>query len=103
MDPDLIDELADRLDTVPELAGIRNEVIAETLATMVQHAGPEHVDAVMVDGRWLLRDGRILAFDDAAVLRDAADAATMLHERAAAGLSLLRTAMPGLAVHFRRG
>jgi 5-methylthioadenosine/S-adenosylhomocysteine deaminase len=73
-----------------------------SLDTLVQHAGPEHVDAVMVDGRWLLRGGTILAFDEAAVLREASAAAAMLHERVAADLTSLRGEMPGLAAQFLR-
>jgi 5-methylthioadenosine/S-adenosylhomocysteine deaminase len=72
-----------------------------SVATLVQHAGPEHVDAVMVDGRWLLRGGTILAFDEAAVLGEAGAAAATLRERTAAPMATLRTAMPGLAADFR--
>jgi hypothetical protein len=35
---------------------------------VVQHASGAAVAAVMVEGRWVFRDGRILAFDEAAVL-----------------------------------
>jgi 5-methylthioadenosine/S-adenosylhomocysteine deaminase len=90
-------------DLVLVRAGDAGTVAGEaSLATLVQHAGPEHVDAVMVDGNWLLRGGRILAFDEAAVLRDAGTAAAMLRERVAIDLTLLQAAMPGLAAHFRR-
>jgi 5-methylthioadenosine/S-adenosylhomocysteine deaminase len=39
-----------------------------TLPHLVQHAGAEAVAAVMINGAWVLRDGRILAFDEPAVL-----------------------------------
>ena len=61
---------------------------------LVQHAGPEHVRSVMVDGRFVLRDGAILAFDEAAVLREAAMQIALLRERVAPGLEVLRAAMP---------
>jgi 5-methylthioadenosine/S-adenosylhomocysteine deaminase len=73
-----------------------------SLATLVQHAGPEHVDAVMIDGRWVLRGGRVLAFDEAAVLREAAAAAATLRERVAAALTPLQAEMPALAAQFLR-
>jgi 5-methylthioadenosine/S-adenosylhomocysteine deaminase len=41
---------------------------AVTVPQLVQHAGPGAVTAVMVEGRWVLRERRILAFDEAAVL-----------------------------------
>jgi 5-methylthioadenosine/S-adenosylhomocysteine deaminase len=39
-----------------------------TVPWLVQHATAAAVAAVMVEGRWVLRDGRILAFDEDAVL-----------------------------------
>ena len=39
-----------------------------TVSHLVQHAGPDAVTAVMVGGSWVLREGRILAFDEPAVL-----------------------------------
>ncbi len=61
---------------------------------LVQHAGPEHVTAAMVDGAWVLRDGRILAFDEAAALADAAEAMAALRTRTLAGRSTLAAAVP---------
>ena len=37
---------------------------------LVQHGGPESVDSVMVDGRWLMRGQALLAFDEAAALTE---------------------------------
>lgn len=39
-----------------------------SLAQIVQHGGAHAVEAVMVGGDWVYRDGRVLAFDEAAVL-----------------------------------
>jgi 5-methylthioadenosine/S-adenosylhomocysteine deaminase len=53
------------------LLSLRSAALAGATVTvphLVQHAGPEAVTAVMVDGAWVLRDGRILAFDEAAVI-----------------------------------
>ena len=71
---------------------------AVTVPQLVQHAGPEAVAAVMVGGRWVLRDRRILAFDEAAVL----------DRLAALGPELLAAARPdvdlarAVAGHFTR-
>ena len=70
------------------------------IAALVQHAGPEHVDSVMVDGRWAMRDRRILAFDEPRVLHEAAEQAALLRARIAGKLPTLRTAMPPLVSHF---
>ena len=61
---------------------------------LVQHGGPEWVDSVMVDGRWLMRGQVLLAFDEAAALADAEAAIAALHERTAAKLAMLDGALP---------
>jgi len=48
------------------------------LDALVAHADPRSVKALMVGGDWLLRDGRIEAFDEAAVLQGAAACAADL-------------------------
>jgi 5-methylthioadenosine/S-adenosylhomocysteine deaminase len=73
-----------------------------SIAALVQHAGAENVDAVMVDGRWVLHDGRILAFDEDAVRRDAAEQTRMLRDRVAAELPAVRAAIPGVAARLLR-
>ncbi|WP_428483207.1 amidohydrolase family protein [Rhodopila sp.] len=73
-----------------------------TLDVMVQHAGVEHVDNVMVDGQWVMRDGRILAFDEAAMLVDAQEQSVALQQRVAMNLPVLLAAMPGMATRFRQ-
>jgi cytosine/adenosine deaminase-related metal-dependent hydrolase len=70
---------------------------APTLDVLVQHAGPEHVDSVMVDGEWVMRGGNIVAFNEAAVILEAQAHAVALRERVAATLPVLQAAMPGIA------
>ena len=64
---------------------------------LVQHGGPEWVDSVMVDGRWVMRGGVLLAFDEEAALADAEAAIAALHQRTAAQLAMLDEALPALA------
>ena len=62
-------------------------------ATLTTHGDGRAVQGLMVAGRWLLRDGRIEAFDEAAVVAEAADCAAALrnaarpNEAALAGLT----------------
>ena len=64
---------------------------------LVQHASPDAVAAVMVDGQWLLRDGCILAFDEAAALLDAQAAMSEIHERVAHRIPEINAAVPPIA------
>jgi cytosine/adenosine deaminase-related metal-dependent hydrolase len=64
---------------------------------LVQHAGPEAVDSVMVDGRWVMRRQVLLAFDEEAALADAEAAIAALRERTTANLATLDDALPVLA------
>ena len=64
---------------------------------LVQHGGPEWVDSVMVDGRWVMRGQVLLAFDETAALADAEAALTVLHERTAEQLATLEGALPAIA------
>jgi 5-methylthioadenosine/S-adenosylhomocysteine deaminase len=73
-----------------------------TLDVLVQHAGAEHVRSVMIDGVWVMHDGRILAFDEAAVLRDAQARAMALRDRVASSLPVLAAAMPDMTAQFAR-
>ena len=66
-------------------------------SALVQHGGPEWVDSVMVDGRWVMRGQVLLAFDEAAALSDAEAAIAALHERTTAQLAMLDEALPALA------
>lgn len=73
-----------------------------SLDALVQHAGPEHVRSVMVDGAWVMRDGVILAFDEAQVIHDASIQAKLLRNRVADKLSVLMAALPALSAQFLR-
>jgi 5-methylthioadenosine/S-adenosylhomocysteine deaminase len=85
-----------------DAAGVSCVAAAPTLDVLVQHAGPEHVDSVMVDGNWVMRSGRILAFDEAAVISEAKGHAAAVRERVAGGLPVLRAAMPEIAGGLQR-
>ena len=65
-----------------------------TVSLLVQHGSAAAVAAVMIDGAWVLREGRILAFDEAAVLADAADISTEVRAAAGPALLLAETAAP---------
>ena len=65
-----------------------------TVPHLVQHGGAAAVAAVMIDGVWVLRDGRILAFDEPAVLAEVAAIATEVRAAAGPGLVLAETAAP---------
>ncbi|MCW3476076.1 amidohydrolase family protein [Limobrevibacterium gyesilva] len=70
-------------------------------AALVQSASPDAVDSVMVNGAWVMRARRILAFDEAAALAEAEAAADAIRTRAAAELPVLDAALPGLAERLR--
>jgi 5-methylthioadenosine/S-adenosylhomocysteine deaminase len=70
--------------------------VAVTLPQVVQHASAAAVAAVMVEGRWVLRDGRILAFDEEAVLDRLAALGPELLAAARPAVDLAATA----AAHF---
>jgi len=95
-----VGQLADlvlvRCDAVGTVALVDNE------DALVQHGGPEAVQSVMVDGRWLMRDGCIIAFDEAAVVRAARDAIAGLRERTEAMLGVVATAVPDVAKALTR-
>jgi 5-methylthioadenosine/S-adenosylhomocysteine deaminase len=77
-------------------------LLSETVEGMLLHAGPEHVSAVMVNGAWVLRDGRILAFDEAAALSAAADAHAEIRERVGTLPEQIRGALPALSRSLQR-
>jgi 5-methylthioadenosine/S-adenosylhomocysteine deaminase len=84
-----------RCDHPTTLAMSRDE------AALVQHGSPEAVDSVMVNGTWVMRERRILAFDETAVLAEAEAAAAELRERVAVRMPVLQAALPALAERFR--
>jgi 5-methylthioadenosine/S-adenosylhomocysteine deaminase len=65
-----------------------------TVPHLVQHGGAAAVAAVMIDGVWVLRDGRILAFDEPAVLAEVAAISSEVRAAAGPGLVLAETAAP---------
>jgi cytosine/adenosine deaminase-related metal-dependent hydrolase len=73
----------------------------ETLDGFVTHAGPASVDAVMIAGRWVLRDDRILTFDEPAMLAAAAAAHAGIAERAAASIPPIHAGLAAIAPQFR--
>ncbi len=74
--------------------------LAGTEAALVQHGGPETVEAVMVDGRWLMRDRRIVAFDEAAAIAAARDAIAGIRERTVSLVGTVADAIPALAARL---
>ncbi|MBM3601164.1 MAG: amidohydrolase family protein [Alphaproteobacteria bacterium] len=68
--------------------------LAPNLVGLVQHAGPEAVSAVMVDGRWVYRDGRVLAFDEAAVLAEFKSITAEITRAAQADVALATRTVP---------
>jgi len=65
-----------------------------TVPHLVQHASAEAVTAVMVNGAWVLRDGRILAFDERAVIERVVAVTSELLARARADVELAEAAAP---------
>jgi 5-methylthioadenosine/S-adenosylhomocysteine deaminase len=70
-------------------------------ALLVQHGSPETVEAVMVDGRWLMRDRRIIAFDESAAIASAKDAIASLRHRTTGMVGVVTDALPALAARYR--
>jgi len=88
-------EPAQRADLVlldPRTAALAGSPV--TLPHLVQHVGATAVASVMIDGRWVLRDGRILTFDEPAVLERAAAIAREARAAAGPALVLAETAAP---------
>jgi 5-methylthioadenosine/S-adenosylhomocysteine deaminase len=77
--------------------GALNVMFPDTIEGFVAQAGREAVEGVMVGGRWVLRDGRILTFDEEAVVRAVIDAHAGIAERAASVLPGIDAAVPAVA------
>lgn len=56
--------------------------VYDPAANMVSAMQARNVESVMVDGRWLMRDGKILAVNEEAILVEADHRAAVLYERA---------------------
>lgn len=63
-----------------------------SIGTIVQHGSSASVDAVMVDGSWLYRDGRIVSFDEQEVLGRFAEVGAEILDRARPELELANEA-----------
>ena len=83
---------ADLVLVDPRGAGLAGSPV--TVPHLVQHGGAPAVTAVMIDGSWVFRDGRILTFDEAAVLAEVAEISTEVRAAAGPGLVLAETAAP---------
>jgi len=81
--------------------GTATLMFPDTVDGFVANAGREAVDAVMVAGRWVLRDGRILTFDEAAMLRAVADAQAGIAERSAAIIPAIDADLATVAAQVR--
>jgi 5-methylthioadenosine/S-adenosylhomocysteine deaminase len=73
----------------------------DTADGFVAHAGRESVEAVMVDGAWVLRDDRILTFDEDAMLAAVAGAHAGIAERNAAVIPAIDAALASVAAQMR--
>jgi 5-methylthioadenosine/S-adenosylhomocysteine deaminase len=76
---------------------------ALTVPWLVQHATAAAVAAVMVEGRWVLRDGRILAFDEDAVLDRVAAVRAEVLAAARGDVELAKAAAPYFLAACGRG
>ena len=88
-------EAGQRADLVlldPRGAGLAGSPV--TVPHLVQHGDATAVAAVMIAGSWVLRDGRILAFDEAAMLEQVAAISTEVRAAAGPELVLAETAAP---------
>jgi cytosine/adenosine deaminase-related metal-dependent hydrolase len=74
--------------------------LANIEATIVQSATPANVEAVMVDGRFVKRKGRLLDYDVSAIVNRAKESA--LRIRTGAG-GILKPVCPGCGNPVRAG
>ena len=63
----------------------------DVVFSLVHYAQASDVESVMVDGEWVMRDGRVLTMDEEAVMEAAQEAAVGVWRR-------LRDSWPGLTV-----
>jgi 5-methylthioadenosine/S-adenosylhomocysteine deaminase len=80
--------------------GTTGVLFPDTLDGFVAQAGREQVHAVMIDGRWVLRDDRILAFDEARMLAAVRDAHAVIAERFAAILPAIDASLAAVAAQL---
>lgn len=77
-----------------DLAGGSMAASRPSLESVVAHGDARNIRSLMVDGRWVLRNGVITVFDERAVLEQATAHAEELRERADAGRGILRSLHP---------
>jgi 5-methylthioadenosine/S-adenosylhomocysteine deaminase len=77
-----------------------NAMAVATLEGFVSQAGRDAVEAVMIAGRWVLRDDRILTFDETRMLEDVARAHARIGERTAVILPEIDRALRDVALQF---
>jgi 5-methylthioadenosine/S-adenosylhomocysteine deaminase len=83
-------------------ANIVNVTFVDTIDPFVAQAGRESVESVMIDGRWVLRDGTIQTFDEAKLLDALAGIHAGIAERAAAITPVIDAAREVVAAQLRR-
>ena len=72
-----------------------------TLDGFIAQAGREAIEAVMIDGRWVLRDDRILAFDETRMLAAVAAAHGEIAERVRTITPTIDAGLAGIAEQMR--
>lgn len=82
--------------------GARGAAMNASVETFVQHGSPQNVVATMVAGKWVYRDGKVLAFDEASVLARFHDRAAALAERAGKDLATVKAAQAALGAALHR-
>jgi 5-methylthioadenosine/S-adenosylhomocysteine deaminase len=82
--------------------GARGVAMSPSVEILVQHGNPQSVVATMVAGRWIYRDGKVLAFDEEAVLDRFRDRAAALADRAKGDLAIVRATQAELSKELRR-
>jgi 5-methylthioadenosine/S-adenosylhomocysteine deaminase len=79
-----------------------NSMLVDTVAGFVAHAGRDAIEAVMIDGRWALRDGRLVTIDEARLLGDVADAHAAIAERVTTVIPAIDRNLPTIGAQFAR-
>ena len=77
-----------------------NVMAVDTIDGFVSHAGREGVEAVMIDGAWVLRDGAIRTFDETQLLATVARVHARIAERRNTIAPRIEAALAGLAAQL---
>jgi len=81
--------------------GTPSVMVNDDIDGFVAHAGRESVVAVMIAGAWVLRDDRILAFDESRMLAAVANAHAAIAERIATITPTIDAALATVATQLR--